>query len=121
MKTRNLRIAIAAASLLGLGAAGAAQAGHPDVSVQLSWGVPAYHAYQYGYAPPIVYAPPYGQFSYYHNDRYPGWRGHNARSEWRGQGHGYGHRERGGGHFDSRQSGHAPGFDGGRGHGRDRR
>lgn len=120
MKSRNLRVAIAAASLLGLGAAGTAQAGHPDVSVQLSWGIPAYHAYHYGYAP-IVVAPPYGQFSYYHSDGYPGGRGHNAGHDGRRYGHGYGHNARGGGHYDGRQSAHAQDNRGGGRHGRDGR
>src|SRR3990172_276924 len=118
MKYRNLRVAIAAASLLGLGAARTAQAGHPDVSVQLSWGVPAYHAYHYGYAP-IVVAPPYGQFSYYHYDGYPGWRGHFSHHDKRGYGHGYGHNKHGGGHHDARRSDHGQGHAGGRRHGRD--
>lgn len=120
MKSRNLRVAIAAASLLGLGAAGTAQAGHPDLSVQLSWGIPAYHAYHYGYAP-IVVAPPYGQFSYYHYDGHPGWHGHRPSHDWRGYGHGYGHNKHGVGHYDNRHSDHAPGFGGGRRHGHDGR
>jgi hypothetical protein len=57
MKFRYLGTAIAAVAALGMGATSPASAGNPDISVQLSWGLPVYHASHYGYAPPLVVYP----------------------------------------------------------------
>lgn len=87
MKYHYLGSALAAVAAIGMGAAAPANAGHPDISVQLSWGLPAYHASHYGYAPPLVVYPAPVYQPYYGDHRYghPGYRSY-------GRGHYHGKR-----------------------------
>lgn len=116
MKFRYLGTAIATVAAIGIGAAAPANAGSPDISVQLSWGLPAYHASHYGYAPPLVvypvpgYQPYYGapyrrhhagrhhgypSYAHYHGRRICYAQDHfrGGRGEGKGRGHDHGYRD----------------------------
>lgn len=126
MKIRYLGSAIAAVAALGMGAAAPASAGSPDISVQLSWGLPVYHASHYGYAPPLVvypapvyqpyYGPYYGAPHWRHHARkhygYPPYAHYHGRRICYAQDHFRGDRDNqhGNGHGNGNGHGHDHGY-----------